>query len=530
MAHFNLYATWMKNHLFNKVIFPVALTAWILSGCTGHSVTRNTAPPNILIIFADDMGYGDVSCLNPESGINTTAIDELAGHGVIFTDAHASASVCTPSRYGLLTGRYAFRSESGNRVVSGFNGPVIEKDRETIASLLKKAGYRTACIGKWHLGVTWQTKDRSENVIFDRRTGYSNVDYQSEILSGPKDYGFDYSFILPASLDMPPYLFIRDHKITDPKITLTSERYPRRLDNTVYAWDKKHTTEQDIYWGKGVWWREGEISASFKIENCLQEIINEGISYIEQHTRENAGNPFFLYLPLTAPHTPWTPSDTFRGKSSAGTYGDFVMDVDYGVGRIVEKLRLTGLYENTIIIFSSDNGAYWPDEEIALTHHDSNWGRRGQKGDVWDGGHHIPLIISWPEKIKHTSYYEHLVSLTDLFATIADLTGLEKDKGSGEDSFSFLPVLEGDMSELTRTSMIHNSSGGMFSIRDVTWKFIDGLGSGGFTAPGRIEPVPGGARGQLYRIRIDSLESINLYLEYPDTVEMLMNDLKEEKE
>ena len=518
----------MKNHLYSKRFFKVILLAWIVAGCTGASEAGQAGSPNILIIFADDMGYGDVSCLNPESGITTASIDALAGKGIIFSEAHASASVCTPSRYGLLTGRYAFRSASGSKVVSGFNKPVIEKDRETIASLLKKAGYKTACIGKWHLGVTWQTKVKSEKLSYDRQTGYSNVDYQSGILTGPKDYGFDYSFILPASLDMPPYLFIRDHKVIDPIMTLTSKRYPRRLDTTAYSWDKKHTREQDIYWGKGVWWREGEISQSFQIEKCLQDIINESISYIDRHAIEKDDKPFFLYLPLTAPHTPWTPSERFRGKSSAGTYGDFVMEIDHGVGRITSKLKETGLFENTIIIFSSDNGAYWPIEEIELTHHNSNRGRRGQKGDVWDGGHHIPLIITWPEKIKHRSRYEHLVSLTDLFATIADLTGTEIDNGNGEDSFSFLPVLEGNMSTVTRPSMIHHSSRGMYSIRNGTWKYIEGLGSGGFTAPARLEPDPGGPHGQLYRILTDSLESTNLYLENPDTVEMLKANLKEQ--
>ena len=518
----------MKNHLLSKRIFRIVFLAWMVAGCTGNSDAGQARSPNILIIFADDMGYGDVSCLNPESGISTESIDALASQGIIFSEAHASASVCTPSRYGLLTGRYAFRSVSGRKVVSGFKNPVIENDRETMASLLKKAGYTTACIGKWHLGVTWQAKEKSEEICYNRETGHSNVDYQNGILKGPGDYGFDYSFILPASLDMPPYLFIRDHKVIDPTMTLTSERYPRRLDSTVYSWDKKHTREQDIYWGKGVWWREGEISRSFHVEKCLEDIINESISYIDRHAMENVDKPFFLYLPLAAPHTPWTPSEKFRGKSSAGIYGDFVMEIDHGVGRIVEQLRESGLYENTLIIFSSDNGAYWPAEEIELTHHDSNQGRRGQKGDVWDGGHHIPLIISWPEKIKQRSRYEHLVSLTDLFATIADLTGTEIDEGNGEDSFSFLPVLEGNMSTVTRPSMIHNSSRNMYSIRTGTWKYIEGLGSGGFTAPAKLEPVPSGPQGQLYRIDSDSLESTNLYLEYPDTVEMLKNELKQE--
>jgi arylsulfatase A-like enzyme len=474
------------------------------------------------------MGYGDISSLNPESRIETPSIDQLTDQGIVFSEAHASASVCTPSRYGLLTGRYAFRSESGRKVGSGFNGPVIEKERETMASMLKKAGYTTACIGKWHLGLTWQTRKGSEKISYDRQTGKSNVDYRKKVLSGPNDYGFDYSFILPASLDMPPYLFLRDHKVIDPRMKITSERYPRRQDATVDAWDRKHTREQDIYWGKGVWWREGEISNSFQVEKCMQELINECLSYIDKYARDQETKPFFLYLPLSGPHTPWTPSDPFKGKSGAGTYGDFVMDIDQGVGSIMDKLKSTGHYENTLIVFSSDNGAYWPQEEIELTGHESNRGRRGQKGDVWDGGHRIPLIISWPEKISQTQHYAHLVSLTDLFATLSELTGVPHTKGSGEDSYSFLPVLEGDTTVITRRSMIHHSSRGMFSIRNETWKYIDGMGSGGFTSPAKIEPEPGGAEGQLYQISDDPLESENLYLEFPIMVDRLRRQLQDE--
>jgi arylsulfatase A len=486
--------------------------------------------PNVVIIFADDMGYGDVSFLNPEARTYTPHIDNLARNGIVFTNAHASASVCTPSRYGILTGRYAWRSESGSRVVSGFGEPVIEKGRETMASLFKSAGYTTACIGKWHLGLNWQTKDGAEKVEFNKETGFSNVDYTQKVKNGPNDYGFDYSFIHPASLDMPPYVFLRNHKTIDPDVVLTSDIYPDSLNSTENSWDKKHTEKHDVYRGKGVWWRRGEVSRSFRIENCLPEILDDGISFIEDHVTEKSAEPFFLYLPLTGPHTPWMPTDQFQGKSSIKTYGDFIMNIDHVVGKVTETLKKLNVDDNTIIIFSSDNGAYWPQSEIELQNHNSNWGARGQKADVWDGGHRIPLIIKWPEAIKNPVAYDHLINLTDLFATFSDLTEQKQRKGSGEDSFSFLHVLQGNSTKITRKSMIHESPGGLYGIRMDGWKFINGLGSGGFTAPRKMKEKTGGPAGQLYHIKSDSLESKNLYLQHPDIVKKLQNELNKEVE
>jgi arylsulfatase A len=486
--------------------------------------------PNIIFIFADDMGYGDISNLNPEARTFTPHLDKLAQKSIVFSNAHASASVCTPSRYGLLTGRYAWRSEAGPGVVNGFGKPVIEKGRKTIANLFQSAGYTTACIGKWHLGLNWQSKD-GDKATYDRITGFSNVDYSKEVSYGPNDYGFDYSFIHPASLDMPPYVFLRNHQTIDPDVILTSDIYPDSLNSTENSWDKKHTKEHDVFWGKGVWWRRGEISRSFRIENCLPEIVDDGISFIDKHITEKPAEPFFLYLPLTGPHTPWVPTDQFKGKSSIETYGDFIMNIDHVVGRVTETLRRFGIDDNTMIIFSSDNGAYWPKAEIELQGHDSNWSTRGQKGDVWDGGHRIPLIISWPEQIKEQVFYDHLVSLTDLFATFSDLTGQEFQKTSGEDSFSFLHALQGNTNKITRQSMIHQSPGGIYGIRmEEGWKYINGLGSGGFTSPKRMKPVPGGPTGQLYQIKNDPLESVNLFVQHPEIVKKLQKELNEQIE
>ncbi len=479
--------------------------------------------PNVVFVFADDMGYGDVSGLNPQSRIKTPAIDRMIANGLIFTEAHASASVCTPSRYGLLTGRYAFRTTDAAGGIGGFDGPVIEEGRETIASLLKQAGYTTAVVGKWHLGVGWQTKVQGERPSLDRGTGYSNVDYSKKLKGGPNDYGFDYSFIHPASLDIPPYVFIRNHEVVEPDVVLTSDVYPRKLEDTEYAWDKKHSDSLAIYWGKGVWWREGEMSESFRVEDCLNDIVEEGIGFIERSSKE--ANPFLLYLPLTGPHTPWVPEDQFRGQTPIGLYGDFVLNIDHVVRQVMEALERSGELENTILIFSSDNGAYWPEVEIEATGHDSNDGRRGQKGDVWDGGHRVPLIVHWPAQIDKAMEYTSLVSLTDLFATLCDLTGQEKGTGRGEDSFSFWHVLNGDLQTPVRPGMVHHSSGGYYAIRKDGWKFIDGLGSGGFTSPSKVEPEPGGPAGQLYDLKNDPGEENNLFLEEPERVEELKDEL-----
>ena len=469
--------------------------------------------PNIVFILADDMGYGDISGLNLFSRTKTPAIDKIIGNGITFTEAHASASVCTPSRYGLLTGRYAFRSIDAANGIGGFTKPVIEPERETLASVLKKAGYTTACIGKWHLGVGWQTKDGNEP-NFDAKTGYSNVDFSKKVTGSPNDYGFDYSFIHPASLDIPPYLFLRNHEAIDPDMILTTDHYPARLENTVFAWDKKHSNNEAVYWEKGVWWRQGEMSRSFRVEDCLSEIVNEGVAFVVKQAAENRKKPFFLYLPLTGPHTPWMPTEQYKGKSGAGLYGDFIFDIDDAVKQIQQALTRNGISENTILIFSSDNGSYWPQEEIELYAHDSNQGRKGQKGDVWDGGHRVPLVISWPAKIKQPAMYKHLISLTDFFATFCDLTGQKPEAGQGEDSFSFWHVLNGDTEKMVRESMVHHSSGGFYGIRMGDWKFIDGLGSGGFSHPGKLVPAKNGPKGQLYNIKEDAMESQNLYLQY----------------
>jgi len=514
-------------YLFN-LFSTLALGATTFSSCQLKESGDKNDLPNIVIIFADDMGYGDVSALNPDAKVSTPAIDQLADNGIIFTNAHASGSVCTPSRYGLLTGRYAFRrQESEGSAPWGYLPPFIESGRGTLATILKKKGYTTACIGKWHLGLTWPTSDGYGNVkVLNQKTRRTNIEYEKPVLGGPNDYGFDYSFIHPASTDMPPYMFLRNTQVVDPEIVLTTDVYTSISEKTKLDWDsnKVDTNEGDVYWGRGVWWRRGEMSRSFRLEECLPRILDEGLSYIERQVTEHPTNPFFLYLSLTGPHTPWLPSKPFDEKSPMNYYSNFIMNIDNVVEQVTKTLKELGADENTIVIFSSDNGAPWPKEDIERYSHNSNQGRRGQKGDVWDGGHHIPLIISWPSNINPGNKYDHLVSLTDVFATFAELTDQDMSDESGEDSFSFFHVLEGKTDKITRpeSMMIHHSSGGLYGIRKNGWKFIDGLGSGGFTAPDRVQPLPGRPTGQLYNINDDPLESENLFQEN----KQIVNELK----
>lgn len=520
-----------SNNIFmrNKLLVILGICSiGVLTTCRQEQ--KKSKFPNIVIVFADDMGYGDVSGLNPEAKTYTPAIDELIDNGLAFTEAHASASVCTPSRYGLLTGRYAFRNKINGGNVNGFDPSVFEPDRKTLAHLLNGAGYTTACVGKWHLGFDWETNPFGEAPRQNHETNYSNVDYSKPIIHGPNYFGFDYSFIHPASLDIPPYLFLKNRKAIEYEMVLSSDVYPLRKENTEYAWDKKHSKEDDIYWDKGVWWRDGEMAKSFRVENCMDDIVDNGIQFIEKQNKDNPGHPFFLYLSLTGPHTPWVPEDRFKGKSSVETYGDFILNIDHVVRRVNEKLEELGIQENTMLIFASDNGGYWPQQEIELYGHDSNYGRRGQKGDIWDGGHHEPLIIHWPDKIKEPNVYEHLVSFTDFYATFADLTSQKLEKNTGEDSFSFMHVLNGDLDKPTRPSMIHHSAFKMFALRKNQWKFIDGLGSGGFTQPAKVEANEGKPEGQLYNIDIDPGETNNVYHGHPEVIKELKSLLKKQVE
>lgn len=468
--------------------------------------------PNVIIILADDMGYGDVSSNNLNARTNTPKIDEMSLSSIVFTDAHSGGALCTPSRYGLLTGRYFFRVPA-HQGYWGYLPSLIEPDRETIGSLMQRAGYTTACIGKWHLGLNWKLKDESNPQIPEQKNKtVTNTDFTRNVGGGPNSLGFDYSYILPGSLDMPPYVFVKNGRVVDSEVMLTADAYPKTILNTDPVWDRKYTTNDDVYWERGIWWRNGEMSKSFKMEKCFDILVNEGVSFIKNQVKNNPQKPFMLYLPLTGPHTPWLPDKNFKGETTLGTYGDFVLQVDAAVGQINNTLKSLNIEENTIVIFSSDNGSPWAEDDIQAYAHQSNYGRRGQKGDIYDGGHHEPLIIKWPAQIKKRFTYTYTVSLVDLVATFSEMTGQPIEKSYGEDSYSFYKVLKERLNIPIRNNIIYTSSDGLLAIEKDGWKYIDGLGSGGFTNPSRVVSVQGGPLGQLYNMNDDLMETTNLYL------------------
>ncbi|GAA4095045.1 arylsulfatase [Mucilaginibacter panaciglaebae] len=500
-------------------IFAVFLVACSFKVWAQHK-PANTKP-NIVIILADDMGYGDVSALNKDAKTHTPNIDQLAKQGITFTDAHSGGAVCTPSRYGILTGRYYFRLPKHDEYL-GYLQPLIESSRETIGSLMQRAGYETAVVGKWHLGLSWGVKDTGQpQYRRGKGSGYTNTDFKKPIGHGPEALGFNYNFILPASLDMPPYTFVKNNQVVDPDVILTADAYPHKKDDTKRVWDKKYTNADDIYWERGIWWRNGEMSRTFKMENCLDTIVSQGLSFIDRHVKSQPDKPFMLYLPLTGPHTPWLTDAAFKDQTAMGVYGDFVLQIDNVVAQVNNQLKKSGISDNTIIIFASDNGAPWAEDDIQVYNHQSNAGRRGQKGDIYDGGHHIPLIVKWPAKIKKPATYTHTVSLIDMMATFAQLSGQQIAKPYGEDSFSFYEVLMGNVTTPTREDILYESSRGKLAIKKGDWKYIDCLGSGGFTEPSVLETVKGGPTGQLYNLKADPLESKNLFSQNPERVKEL---------
>lgn len=459
----------------------------LLSGCAGEKKVEN---PNIIFILADDMGYGDVSSLNENSKIHTPHIDRMAGQGVVFTDAHSSSSVSTPTRYGVLTGRYNWRSTLKRGVLNGYSRPLIPKERRTIASILKEQNYETACIGKWHLGWNWNNIE----------AGQENVDFSKPITHGPTNLGFDYYYGISASLDMPPYVYVENDKVT---------ALPDRI--TV---DK----------GEQSWWREGPTGADFDHHTTLSHLVDKAVNYIGD--KANGDNPFFLYLPLPAPHTPILPSEAFRGKSGLNPYGDFVMEVDYMVGRIAEALGKNGISENTILVFTADNGCS-PEAKFDVLQekgHYPSYIYRGHKADLFDGGHRIPCIVQWPAKIKpHT--INQTVCLTDFLATFATIAGYELKENEGEDSYNLLSLfVNEDEKEVIREATVHHSINGEFTIRKGDWKLLLSPSSGGWSYPrpnrdtAVIETLP---KVQLYNMKTDPAETQNVYADHKEIVKEL---------
>jgi arylsulfatase A-like enzyme len=474
--------------LFKVLIALVACSS--CGGPHGPDSGQQEGSPHIVIILVDDMGYGDPGCYNPGSKIPTPNIDKLALEGMRFTDAHAAGSLCHPSRYGLMTGRYPFRTD----LSVWRQMPTIEEERITLPSMLRSRSYRTSMVGKWHLG-------------------FLEEGYENPLRGGPADRGFDSYFGIRASTDIPPYFYIRDDRAIEPPTDSIEA-------SSSEGWSPI----------QGAFWRAGGIAPGLELKDVLPRFTEEAVAVIRKHKSNDSKKrpPLMLYLAYPAPHTPWLPSPEFEGKSGTGMYGDFAMMVDAEIGRVIEALKETGMYENTLLVFSSDNGPVWYDEDVERFGHDASGGLRGMKGDAWEGGHRMPFIVRWPGHIEAGSVSGQTIGFTDLMATLADLTGKPLPEGAGPDSYSFLPVLLGQHPEdrSIRPPLVLRSAGGTTMIRSGEWKLIDRLGSGGFSKPRRVEPGPGDPEGQLYNLKEDPGEVINLYLDRPDVVEQLKREME----
>jgi arylsulfatase A-like enzyme len=502
---FLTYISFMRLFLY----YATVVGLFVLIGCA--EVVEKPKQPNILIIYADDMGYGDASCYNPASKIETKHIDQLAREGMLFTDAHAAASVCTPSRYALLTGRYPFRSDLSKGVLWTYARPLIDRKQPTLANMLKQAGYQTGIVGKWHLGFNWPTDKPVSDERWqemDELEKEALIDFRKSLRDGPNKLGFDYFFGMDTP-NFPPYAFLENGFIVG--------ELPTRADTFEIKGGVAGVQQRD-----------------WKNKNILPTLCDKSLEYIEKSAA--SGKPFFLLMTLTAPHTPIEPNLSFVGKSGAGDYGDLVLEVDDIVGRVVSQLKRLDIDDNTLVVFTSDNGSpghFAQDSGFGTMYekygHESNGPLRGLKGDSWEGGHRVPFIVRWPGKIGGQQTSDRLICQTDLVATIADLTGEPMDIGLGTDSHNLGSILFGTGGEFSRRSVVHQSSSGDLSIRQDAWKLILGKGSGGITAWIDPEDGKGPYDGQLYNLEVDLGEQDNLYgqAKYQSKISELKDLLKE---
>jgi len=499
-----------------------AATAW----CYGFQSCRRSRPPNIIVIMADDMGYGDASCYNSKSRIPTRYIDRLASQGARFTDAHSPAAVCTPTRYGLLTGRYAWRTWLQRGVIGGYTPPLIEPTRPTLASVLKSRRYRTGFFGKWHLGVGWTrsngfvpTYEDAERMVRgssqdpDPSTGL-NVDFAKPMHGGPTALGFDEAFFtVSCSTIDGPFTFIENDRVAAIPDHQVSEFY-------------------DMTGGEEGSPRRGWIAPGFKLEEVDIRFTERAVRFMESSIATDPAKPFFAYLALSSPHTPWIVPDLVKGKSGDGPRGDLVVLADWCLGQIMATLDRLGVTGDTLVIFTSDNGPH-----PGTDGHESAGSLRGLKTHIWEGGHRVPFIARWPKRIEADRTVEEPICLTDLMATFAAVADADLPEEAGPDSVDISPALfrrgraashpgqgatRGGRDRLPlREALVSHSENGTFAIRRGAWKLVlDNPTSGGWMRPPGKRPEPG-APGQLYDLSVDPGEMRNLWAERPDVVRQL---------
>ncbi len=480
--------------------------------------TADPRPPNIVLILADDLGYGDLHSYNPDSKIPTPHLDQLAAQGIRFTDAHSPSTVCTPTRYSILTGRMAFRT--GNRsIFTGAGGPnMIEQGRLTLPQMLRNQGYTTALIGKWHVGLTF-LDSAGKPIHDDSPDAIKRIDYSRPIPDAPIHRGFDHFFgtaCCPTTDWL--YAFIQNDRIPNPPT--------RPLDKSNFP---KNPYTQDF--------RPGLIAPDFDIQEIDMIFLNKSLKFLETHHTQNPGKPFFLFHSAQAVHLPSIPGKDFQGKTNAGPHGDFIAQFDHIVGTIVKKIDDLGLTQNTLILLTSDNGPEVPTViQMRKDHqHDGAKPWRGMKRDQWEGGHRVPLIARWPGTIAPNLVHQ-TISLTDLMATAAAITGADLPRNAAEDSFNLLPLLLGESDKPIRPFTLHQTWTLDLAIRRGHWKYLDHPGSGGNRylpnsplAPYILPETAPDAPSQLYNLQKDPGETQNLYHQHPEIVIQLKTLLDQTK-
>lgn len=455
----------------------------ILLGIFCDSLVADESMPNILFILTDDLGYGDVQCLNPQRGkIKTPNFDKLAAQSMVFTDAHGGSSVCSPTRYGIMTGRYAWRTSLQKGVLQNESPPLISPDRLTFPKLLKAHGYQTAGFGKWHLGM--DAPLNGEEILINQ-----------PIRNGPVTRGFD-SYFCTDFRFFAPFMFIENDRFTGQPLF--------------------NRTKLGAKYGAGTTLKPDDFS------HILPTVCDRAIAKLGEFAKST--QPFFIYLAFCASHDLYVPTDAWKGKSGLGTYADYVMETDAEIGRVLEALEKSGKADNTLVFFTSDNGCapYAGVKQMEAKGHYPSADKRGYKSDIWDGGHHVPFLVRWPGKVKEGTTNSQTVCLTDLIATCAEILGEKLPDNAAEDSVSLLPILRGQLQPPKHDAVVHHSIDGNFAIRQGKWKLEFCAGSGGWGDPKngskKAKELP---PMQLYDLSADPAETHNVEAANPAVVQKL---------
>lgn len=503
----------MNLHNFARLVLLLAVC--LLAPAGRHARAADTSKPNLVIIYTDDQGYGDVSALNPKSKFKTPNIDRLIREGLTFTDGHSSDTVCSPSRYGLLTGRYSWRTSELKSGVFGAEGEcLIKPGQMTIGTLLQKHNYNTAMVGKWHLRMDFP------GTLGDR-------DWSKPTQDGPNEKGFDYFYGIPASMNYGVLTYFNNTMAVTPTTHWTTKK-PGLVkgDKGTYRimppYDKTRPEDHPVQK------QDLEVATNFVDDEALKIFANKSIEWLKKVApAAKKGKPFFLYMPLTSPHKPVAPAKQFMGKSKVGAYGDFMIETDFRVGQILKTLDRLKLADNTIVVFTADNGAEntWQ-RRIENYDHYSSGIFRGGKRDIYEGGHRVPFIVRWPALIKKGRTCDDTVSQTDILATMADILGEKLPDTAGQDSFSLLPAFKNDdYAKPLRGPVIYHSASGHFAIRSGQWKLNMFRGSGGSLAPKFITPKPDMPPMELYDMKRDPGENHNRYHKHPQVVKQLTDEI-----